>query len=251
MQKNTESYMAVAKNSEDIAEISKWKKLEESGIEITLKRFIGNEEVVSRQELITLWNKSDKTIQRNVKDGMPTHEASSSRFQIFPLKRAEKWRDGNIDKVFSAKTDKLVDIPQQEDREDLELKTDMERKLKAEANTAETRDEAEKLKLEILKKTVIDANDLDRAMSELAIVHKTDKIQDENLLPVLLENKNAGEIKKLLQEHNKKRLEMLDKLVNKEFQSENTLYDIVEVILQQLKEGKEPWSLIKRINGTI
>lgn len=243
--------MALAKNSEDITEISKWKKLEESGIKITLKRFIGDEEVVSRQELIALWNKSDKTIQRNVKDGMPTHEASNTRFQIFSLKQAERWRDGNIDKVFSAKTDKLVSIPQQEDREDLEFKTDMERKLKADADKAELEVKLSALKLATAEGLVVDANDLDRSMAELAIVHKTDKIQDENLLPVLLENKNAGEIKKLLQEHNKKRLEMLDKLVNKEFQSENTLYDIVEETLHQLKDGIEPESLIKRIKGSL
>ena len=88
-------------------------------------------------------------------------------------------------------------------------------------------------------------------MSELAVVHKTDKIHDENLLPILLENKNAGEIRSLLQEHNFERLEMLDKIVNKEFKSAETMYDIIEAVLQNLKSGTEPESIIKRINGSL
>jgi len=243
--------MALAKNKEDEAELPKWEKLEEAGVKFTLKRFIGDEEVVSRQELQKLWNRTDKTIQRNVKDGMPLHEASSPRFQIFALKSAERWRDGNIDKVFSAKTEKVEHSQEPNDFTEVSAKSDMARKLTADADKAELEVKLSKLKLDTAEGLVVDANDLDRSMSELAIVHKTDKIQDENLLPVLLENKNSGEIKKILQEHNKKRLEMLDKLVSKEFKSSETLYDIVEVILKQLHGGTEPESLIKRIKGSL
>ena len=253
--------MPIAKNttSPELKDLPKWKKLADSGIEIVLKRFIGDQEVVSRQELVTIFSKGDKTIQRYIKDGMPQHKKSSRAFQIFNLSEAIAWRDKTIDKTMSIKTSKPsttdieVDVENQDDNdnESLVLKSDVERKLKADADDSELKVKLNEIKLAEAEGRVVDANDLDRAMSELAIVHKTDKIHDENLLPVLLENKDAGEIKKILQDHNKERLKMLDKIVNKEFKSAETLYDIVEATLHQMKDGVEPESIIKRINGSL
>lgn len=250
--------MVLAKNEADIKELPKWKKIQESGTEITLKRFIGKEEVVSKNELIELWGKSAKTIQRSVKDGMPVHFASSNRFQIFTLEKVNRWRDGNIDKTMSMKTSFSTTVnglevlmPNSKDGEDIKLKTDIERKLKADADNAVLNVQLNELKLAEAEGRVVDAGDLDRSMSELAVVHKTDKIHDENLLPILLENKSVEEIKSLLQEHNFERLEMLDKIVNKEFKSAETMYDIIEAVLHKLKSGTEPESIIKRINGSL
>jgi len=242
----------LTKNKSDLEakELNKWKKVSS---EINLKRFTGDDEVVSKQELMEIWGKSSKTIQRYVKDGMPVHEASSKTFQIFKIKEVTAWRDGSIDKTMSIRTqtpsEKEVDI--NDDGGGNTQTNDMLRKLAADADDAELKVKLNKLKLAEAEGRVVDANDLDRAMSELAVVHRTDKIHDENLLPILLENKDAGEIKTLLQEHNFERLKMLDEIVNKEFTSEETLYDMVEVILQELKQGTEPESLIKRINGSL
>ena len=248
--------MAIAKSTttSEIKELQKWKKIEDSGLGIVLKRFINNQEVVSRQELIEIWGKSAKTIQRYIKDGMPQHSNSTRAFQFFNLEEAEAWRNKSIDKVMSIKTlrpttDITVDI--NNENQDETPKGDLERKLKADADDAELKVRLNTIKLAEAEGRVVDANDLDRAMSELAIVHKTDKIHDENLLPIILENKDAGEIKTLLQEHNFERLEMLDKIVNKEFRSMETMYDIVEVVLHQLKDGVEPESLVKRLKGSL
>lgn len=249
--------MVIAKNTDpsELKELPKWKKLEASGVKIVLKRFIGDKEVISRQELASILNKGDKTIQRYIKDGMPQHEKASRAFQVFNLSEVIAWRDKTIDKTMSIKTSKPqttnIEVDTENQDDELILTDDLSRKLKADADDAELKVKLNTIKLALAEGEVVDANDLDRAMSELAIVHKTDKIHDENLLPVLLENKDAGEIKKILQDHNKERLKMLDKIVNREFKSMETLHDIVEATLHQMKEGVEPESIIKRINGSL
>lgn len=246
--------MTIAKNtSSDLKELPKWKKIEEAGAQLTLKRFIGDREVISKSELITedRLDVSAKTVQRNVAKGMPVHPCSIKQFQVFDWIEVLAWVDGTVDKIMSAKTKKPKSSETEVDIDDDSVRTDMERKTKADADDSELKVKLNEIKLAEAEGRVVDADDLDRSMSELAIVHKTDKIHDENLLPILLENKDAGEIKKLLQEHNFERLEMLDKIVNKEFKSEETMYDIVEVMLQKLKEGVEPESLIKRLNGSL
>lgn len=245
--------MVLAKNTseEEIKELSKWKKVENTGTTVTLKRFIENREVISKTELMKLWGKSTKTIQRYISDNMPIHEKSSRAFQIFDIEKVVSWRDGNIDKTMSIKTSALGEIEKSSKDLSADKTSDIERKLKADADDAELKVKLNTIKLAEAEGRVVDANDLDRAMSELAIVHKTDKIHDENLLPVILENKDAGEIKTLLQDHNHERLAMLDKIINKEFKSKETMYDIVEATLHQLKDGVEPESIVKRIKGSL
>lgn len=239
----------------ELKELPKWKKIAESGVKISLKRFVSDKEVISRQELVVIWHKSVKTIQRYIKDGMPAHPMSTRAFQFFDLDEITKWRDGTIDKTMSDKTrgivPSVVDNPEDISTEEVRNRSDLSRKYTADAENAELTVQLNQLKLDTAKGELVPADDLDRAMSELAIVHKTDKIHDENLLPALLQNKNVGEIKQILQEHNFERLEMLDKIVNKEFDSTETMYDIVEAVLHQLKDGVEPASLVKRINGSL
>ncbi len=210
--------------------------------------------VVLKTELADILNVKARQIGNYIKKGMPVHSVGKRNAQSFDVEVCKKWKNKNIDKIMSIKTTKPkktnIEVPTDADHEG-EEKDDLSRKIKADADKAELGVKLDTIKLAEAEGRVVDANDLDRAMSELAIVHKTDKIQDENLFPVLLENKNAGEIKALLQEHNFERLEMLDKIINKEFKSEETMYDIVEVILQQLKDGVEPESLIKRIKGSL
>jgi len=242
--------MALAKNEspDELKNLPKWRSLERKGFKIELRRFVNGKEVLTRKELMESWGKTDKTIKRNIDAGMPIHEASTRMFTLFPIKECEAWRDGNIDKTQSIKTSADVVTTEEDDEGKL---PDQARKLKADADKAEIDARLAEIKLAEADGRLVDANDLDRAMSELAVVHRTDKIHDENLLPVLLENKDAGQIKKLLQDHNFERLEMLDKIVNKEFSSDETMYDIIEAILQQLAKGIEPKYLIERVNGTI
>ena len=241
-----------------LTETKKWEKVEDRGVKIILKKFIHGKEVVSIVELEELLGRSKKTITRNINDGMPIHPEATTYFKFFELDEVMKWRKRNVDATMSAtakaKTTKGMPrlTPQVESPEpppDLELLDDVARKQKADADDAELKVKLNAIKLAEAEGRVVDANDLDKSMAELAIIHKTDKINDENLLPVLLENKDAGEIKQLLREHNFERLEMLTKLVNKEFKCKETLYDVVEVVLQQLKDGVEPSELIKRVKG--
>jgi len=214
--------------------------------------------LVQKKELAEFLGIKIRQIGNYIKSGMPIHSIGKRNAQLFDAEACKRWRDKTINKTMSMKTKKpitkevevSIDDVVDEDGNIVAV-SDIERKMKADADDAELKVQLNTLKLAEAEGRVVDANDLDRAMSELAVVHKTDKIHDENLLPVLLENKDAGEIKLLLQEHNYERLKMLDKIVNREFKSEETMYDIVEAVLQKLKEGVEPESLVKRINGSL
>lgn len=242
-------------SKEELKDLPKWQKIFDSGIKVFLKRFIEDEEVVTKPELMLLWDKNKKTIERYVKSGMPLHKSSVARFQVFSVKEVTAWRTGTIDQTMSDKTSKIppsiTDHPEDISTEEVRNRSDLSRKYTADAENAELIVQLNQLKLDTARGALVPADDLDRSMSELAVVHKTDKIHDENLLPTLLQNKDAGEIKQLLQEHNFERLEMLDKIINKEFKSTETMYDIVEAVLHQLGDGVEPESLVKRINGSL
>ena len=216
--------------------------------------------IVQKKELADVLEVKIRQIGNYIKRGMPISSTGKRGVQNFETEICKNWKVKNIDKVMSTKT-KLykqsksteieIEIDEKNTDEDEEVKCDLERKLKADADSAVIKVKLDNLKLAEAEGRVVDANDLDKSMSELAIVHKTDKINDENVLPILLANKTASEIKKQLQKFNTKRLEELDKLINREFKSVETLYDIVEVVLCQLKEGIEPESLIKRIKGSL
>ena len=242
-------------SEEELKDLPKWQKIFDSGVKVFLKRFIEDDEVVTKPELMLLWDKNKKTIERYVKAGMPLHKNSVARFQIFSVKEVTAWRTGTVDQTMSDRTKNIdpsvLDHTEDIATEEIKTRSDLSRKYSADAENAELIVQLNQMKLDTAKGSLVPADDLDRAMSELAIVHKTDKIHDENLLPALLQNKDAGEIKQLLQEHNFERLEMLDKIVNKEFKSTETMYDIVEAVLHQLKDGVEPESLVKRINGSL
>jgi len=207
-----------------------------------------------KKELAEALGVKIRQIGNYIKRGMPIHSTGKRNVQKFDIEVCKKWKDRNIDKLMSIKTDNSQQRAEKEDtsaKDSGELKGDLARKLKADADSAVIKVQLDDLKLAEAEGRVVDANDLDRSMAEQAVVHKTDKINDENILPIMLANKSATEIKKKLQTHNKKSHEELDKLIHKEFSSKETLYDIVSVVLEQLKNGVEPSSIIKRVKGSL
>ena len=224
-----------------------------------------NQEIVDKKELAEILNVKIRQIGNYTKKGMPIHGVGKRNAQSFNKAKCIKWRDENINQAMASKTStakmlnetikadsnntKEIEVKIYEEPDDVAY--NVAKKLKLEVSVLETKDKHEKLKLALARGEVVNAEDLDRSMSELAIVHRTDKIHDENLLPTLLEHKDAGEIKILLQDHNFERLKMLDGIINKEFKSKETLYDITEAVLNQLKSGVEFDIIIKRVNGDI
>ena len=247
--------MVVAKNlsTSEVKELPKWKKIEETNVEITLKRFIAGKEVVSKQELISLWGKSAKTIQRYISDGMPMHKVSTRAFQVFDIEEATAWRDGSIDKVKSQKTSSRqtemeIDISDDGDESELVALTDMERKLKADADKAEHDAVIADLKKQKEEGSLISTKELKNTLADLTTVFMTLYMNDKKLLPVQLQNKTINEMRDYLDLHYAKRIEDLRRYVELEFEgSEESLHDVIYKILEQLRDGLHIDDLLKKI----
>jgi len=99
---------------------------------------------------------------------------------------------------------------------------------------------------------LVKAENLDRAMSELAIIHKTDMINQEQVLPTILEGKNSNEILEELRQINFDRLEFLSKIIKKGakwFKDDDySLYEVVQDILNAVNNGKTFKELKKCLN---
>jgi len=247
--------MAIAKNtsSSELKELPKWKKIEESNVEITLKRFISDREVVSKQELVGILGKSAKTIQRYISDGMPVHQASTRAFQIFDIEEIIVWRDKSIDKVKSQKTasrqtEMEISISDNGEDEELVALTDMERKLKADADKAEHDAVIADLKKKKEEGSLISTKELKNTLADLTTVFMTLYMNDKKLLPVQLQNKTTNEMRDYLDLHYAKRIEDLKRYVELEFEgSEQSLHDVIYKILEQLRDGVHIDEILKRI----
>lgn len=235
-------------------ELRNWEKLATvtKGMVLDVQIFLNDRRLVSRRDLRRVWNCSDETLKGYAKKGLPKHELSSTNFSVYDLRISEEWRTANVD----PKAGGALRKSRQEfdpDDEDSEVDLDIE---KISYDEADRRKKITDLKLSMLKVAeaegrLVPADDLDKAMAEQAIMHKTDKLNDEKVLPLLLEGKSASEIATLLYEHNQERLAQYDKLINTEFTATATLYDIVETVLQALTEGISPDQIVEAVNASV
>lgn len=207
---------------------------------------------------------SSKSITRYIKDGMPEHKLSSNKLKIFDIQKCLDWKNISKDKTKSKATKKTihVDIDELDDEtaQDLEeelpvkqVKAILEksaylRKTVADANIAELKEQEATMKVAQLRGELVDATKLDQDMASQAVLHRTDKTNDEKVLPVILANKSQEEIQKILHDHNQARLEMLDELVNKEYKCDEGMYEIMLVVLDKLNT-LNPNEIINKIKG--
>ena len=203
--------------------------------------------------LMAYFNVSQRQITNYVKSGLPKIDSRNDGrggIGLYDINKCIEWRLDNLNKSKQASTEKAKarqeerqkqNAPPSEDIRDMSFEEAERLKKIVDFQIAE-------VKLAEVEGRLVDANDLDRAMSELAIMHKTDKTNDQDVLTVLLENKSSAEIRELLYSHNEERLEMLDSIINKEFKSKETLYEIVESILNKLSDGVEPSKIISKVN---
>ena len=231
-------------------EFAKWEKLGSlHKIRTDTYRIHDGKRIVSKQDLCEIWECTDRTVKRYIEKGMPQAEnLTTTLFQVFYLTDCEKWRSQNIDG-----TKQLHTLPPRNKEitpdmmSELESLTDLERKLKADADKAEADAELTKIKLSLAQGDVVNAEDLDKSMAELAVIHKTDLTNQEKIFPISLANKDANEIAKIVHEYNQDRLKTLDMLMNKEFKSKNGLYEIISKVLDMLADDIEPDTILERI----
>ena len=240
----------------DITEDTKWEKLSQE-IKSETIRYFKNRVVVSRADIEKKWSVTTKTIQRYIKDEMPKCEELSKRnFQVFYLDECEQWKAKNINREQSKRVNKSkskdaeVETGGEEESNDEAPLSDNKRMSTEEGERREKRAKAltAEMKLDEMKGILILAEDQDISLYEQAIMHKTDKHNDEKILPILLEMKSAEEIRELLVNHNDDRLDLLDSQVEQRFKKDPSNYEIFEEVLQQRRKGKMPVELIKRLS---
>lgn len=108
----------------------------------------------------------------------------------------------------------------------------------------------EKLKEQMMKNAIlleeyVLADDVDKSMAEQAVIHISQFMNDKKTLPVLLENKDKAKISKLLEEHWHDHITDLNKLMHKEFDVDDTIYDAVKELTKRLVEGVKMSHIMK------
>lgn len=80
-------------------------------------------------------------------------------------------------------------------------------------------------------------------------MHRTDKTNDEKILPIILENKSSSEISEILHEHNQERLEMYDKAIGRHFECEESVYEVTNMAIEKIAEGTSPKDIVEAIEN--
>lgn len=229
---------------DELKELPKWKKIEESGVELELKRFIQNREVVTKRELMLLWKVDRKTIERYVGKGMPVHECSLKAFQVFDIVMCEEWRNKNINKSQSLKASKTKNIgvnissDEEYDESDMELDDvsteEAERRLKIKDNIIKN------YKIKELSGEFIKSETTDKITAELGATFIGWLVNSRETLSRDLANKSKGEIFSMLDDHFGKFINDLGKRLNTEYTEDHiTTYEFLHIVQFKIEEYKD------------
>jgi phage terminase Nu1 subunit (DNA packaging protein) len=217
-------------------------------IQIEEKYILENREVVSSKYLQQIWGVTDKTIRNYISQGMPyLIEQSSSRFKIFDLIECITWRMETIN-MSKSNVSKVQQRESEKETTESEVFEANRKKIIADANKAEFDAKSAEIKYKNLSGELISIDDVDKAMAEQAVLHKTDLLNAEKVLPIILENKDKTEIANILRDNTQQRLDDLDKLIKREFKCEETLYEVIDEVINQLHH-KEPVEIINKIKS--
>lgn len=231
------------------SEIRAWEKIAETEkrLEVSYSYFLDGKRLVSRRELCSLWEVTEEAIRAYHRRGFKKHELSLPKLAIYDLEESEAWRMANVqvnggNALMKRRAQNTSAEEHEEHIDHISFDEADRRKKIVDLKAAQ-------VKLAEAEGRLVDADDLDKAMAEQAIMHRTDKTNDEKVLPILLEGKTASEISQLLHSHNQERLSFYDQIINKEFSCKETLYDVVEAVLASLSEGIDPATLVGKINA--
>lgn len=230
--------------------------------------------LVTRRDLRRIWGVADDAIKSYASKGLPkvdldalvsdgvlkrrktdpNFKFTQLKVAIYDLAEVNAWRDNNVDMKRSPRrlsAQNTQELPTEDTESDATAPVSSYalREMIAKTNSAEEQATILTLKRKNLEGSLVESDDLDKAMAEQAVLHKTDKLNDEKVLPTLLEGKTSSEISDILQEHNQERLDHFDRLINKEFKDSKTLYDIIEIALTKLEQGVSPSDIIKAIDA--
>lgn len=195
---------------------------------------------------------TSRSIMNWEKQGLEPSELSLPKLKLYDAKELKQWHKENIDQKQSARSKtRNVEIDEDElDEDNPFAHMDLDKVPKVEAERRKEIEAVKKLMMQNdeLEGRLVSVDDLDKAMAEQAAIHISDKTNDEKTLPTLLANKSQEEISELLYKHNQDKIETLGRIVAKEFDCDETLYDVINAVLEKFDEGVSPKDIIKAVN---
>lgn len=197
---------------------------------------------------------TSRSIMNWEKQGLDSSPLSLPKLKLYDLKQLRQWHKDNIDQKQSARSSRGRDVELDEDADDEDnpfANMDLDKVPKVEAERRKEIEAVKKLMMQNdeLEGRLVSVDDLDKAMAEQAAIHISDKTNDEKTLPTLLANKSQEEISNLLYKHNQDKIETLGRIVAKEFDCGETLYDVIFAVLEKFDDGVSPKEIIKVIDG--
>ena len=229
------------------------KQFPEAEIKTNEVFIINDQTFVTSAFLEDYWNVSDRQIRNYTQSGMPASPYTiegRGGIKIFNLNACIAWKNGNIDKKQSQKTKgTLPPVEGEEDVQAVQAAFLNKQKFEAEVEEQLAKTELAQIKVKEAKGELVAAENLDISMAEQAMIYITNYKNDKKILPTLLEDKKASEMIKILDEHFSRRVEDLEKFINKVFESDETIYDIMEVAKKQIMKGIDPERIVDRIKS--
>jgi len=99
-----------------------------------------------------------------------------------------------------------------------------------------------------MRKELINMNDVDKSMSEQAIIHKQDLMNSEKSFPTMFANKSKAYINKEYRKFNDKRLGDLDKIIEKTFPNmKSSMYDLISIAQALYVDGVNMDKMVSKL----
>jgi len=212
-----------------------------------IEAYINNRKLYVPTKFLTTYFQTDERNIRNwIKKGLEFERVQGIRSNLFIFSEVLIWHKENINKSKSNNAkNRVVEVRNNTVQENDGLRSYDD----SEAKEKHFKAELAEIKYLEAQGLLVNADDLDKAMAEQAVLHIADKTNDEKVLPVVLENKQAQDIANILHEHNQERIAMLHKIFNKSFKSNETINDILVEIFDNLSDGISPTEIINKIKG--
>lgn len=226
--------------------------------------------VVNTQLLSRYFGKTASTISgwKKVK-GMPVHEESDRniKYELFTVK---EWKTHNIKDKYTPKgkingkevssddEDFKIDLPFGMEIGNIDLNNSQHLGVLALHPFGETiRDtlkarediKQKRIKTAEIMKELISVKEAFRTVTEVVFGLRSSMQNMLRLLPKELENKKASAIKPLLQSAFKTSIESIRDIDNCKTVEDERIFDVIEVMSEELKKGVPPAELINRIKG--
>jgi len=216
------------------------------GLEKQEVTFYEHKLLLTVAQIAKIYGVSRNAVQRWDK---PKSERSDGVTKLYDAKKIILWHKDNINIKQSQRRSKVdtrepsgenpfSDLPDSDvPKEELERRNEYEKLRKSRLNN------------EILEGNYIPVDDVDKTMATLAVMLMSSLKNHEKSAPTELANKKSHEIHKLIKDAHYDVTDRLDRLVKKEFDCDETLYEVIGAALKSLDKGMTPKEIIDRIES--